>query len=111
MYGTILIPIIFVFSLKKGNSKNSKDILYTSKGKEEIKKCLKLKKFMQEYTLLKARKPEEISIYELYIPYAITLGVNNNYKNTIYDVFEKTELKNILQAIKRKKLKYKKTRG
>lgn len=84
-------------------SKNNKNVILTKKGKTEIKKCLKLKKFMTEYTLLNNRSVEEIAIYEEYIPYAIALGVNRKYKKTIYDIFEEDELRNILNTIRSNK--------
>ena len=49
---------------------------------------MKFKRFIQEYTLLKERSIEEIAIYESYIPYAIALDVNVQYKNTSFDIFD-----------------------
>lgn len=102
--GGILIALVVVFVINASvQSKNKKDIILTEKGKKEFKKCLKLKKFMTEYTLLGDRSVEEINIFESYIPYAIALGVNKVYKNTIYDIFDKEELKNIMGTIRKSK--------
>ena len=82
-------------------SKNNKNIILTKEGKENLKKCFKLKRFMTEYTLLDDRKPEEISIYEEYIPYAVALGINKEYKKTIYGIFDREELKDIIYSIRK----------
>ena len=52
---------------------------------------------MENYTLLKNRNVEEIVIYERYIPYAIALGVNVTYRNTMFDIFDEEELKSIIE--------------
>ena len=72
-------------------------IFLNKEGKEELKKWIKLKNFMENYTLLKNRNVEEIVIYERYIPYAIALGVNVTYRNTMFDIFDEEELKSIIE--------------
>lgn len=69
------------------SSVRTRYLLPTRKGKEAIKQCIKLKKFMEEYTLLKDRTVEEIRIYEKYIPYAVALDVNKKYEGTIFEIF------------------------
>ena len=69
------------------DSENTNEFL-SSYGESELKKWMKFKKFIQEYTLLKERSIEEIAIYESYIPYAIALDVNVQYKNTSFDIFD-----------------------
>lgn len=97
---SLLIALGFVlgYSTIYQNSDN-KHLKLTQKGEEEIKKCIKLKRFMEEYTLLEDRTPEEICIYESYIPYAVALGVNKKYYGTIYEIFGKEELKDIIEDI------------
>ena len=72
----------------------------TEHGEKVIKDCIKLKKFMEEYTLLKDRTVEELCVYESYIPYAVALGVNRKYEGAIFEIFDK-ELSNILEDIDR----------
>ena len=55
-----------------------------------------VKKFIKDYTLLKERTINEIEIYESYIPYAITLDVNVQYKNTKFDIFDENEIQSII---------------
>ena len=53
----------------------------TESGKNEIKKWMKFKKFIKDYTLIEERKIEEVVIYEKYIPYAMALGINKEYND------------------------------
>lgn len=72
-------------------------IFLNKEGKKELKKWLKLKRFMENYTLLKDRNMEEIVIYERYIPYAIALDVNVTYKDALFDIFEEEEFYSIIK--------------
>lgn len=85
IYGLMLATIFDFINYLIHVNKYNRDIYLTTKGKREIKNCLKLKRFMKEYTLLKDRKLEEVIIYEKYIPYAISLGINTRYEEIIFD--------------------------
>lgn len=99
MVGFLLALGFTFFYFVRGESKQNKNLKLTQKGKEEMSKSLKLKRFMEEYTLLDERTVEEIQIYEKYLPFAISLGVNKKYSNTIYNVFDSEELNEILKDI------------
>ena len=77
-------------------SSENTNVFLSSYGENELKKWMKFKKFIQEYTLLKERTIEEIAIYESYIPYAIALDVNVQYKNTKFDIFDEKEFESIV---------------
>ena len=77
-------------------SSENTNVFLSSYGENELKKWMKFKKFIQEYTLLKERTIEEIAIYESYIPYAIALDVNVQYKNTKFDIFDEKEMESIV---------------
>lgn len=77
-------------------SPENTNVFLSSYGESELKKWMKFKKFIQEYTLLKERTIEEIAIYESYIPYAIVLDVNVQYKNTKFDIFDEKEMESIV---------------
>ena len=77
-------------------SSENTNVFLSSYGENELKKWMKFKKFIQEYTLLKERTIEEIAIYESYIPYAIALDVNVQYKNTKFDIFDEKEMESII---------------
>ena len=72
-------------------------IFLNKEGKKELKRWIRLKEFMENYTLLKDRNMEEVVIYERYIPYAISLGINVTYKNTMFDIFDEEEFKSIIK--------------
>ena len=88
-----------VFS-KHYNSKDHTQLLLNSKGKEEFKKWMKFKKFMSEYTLIEDKNVEDVILYEKYIPYSIVLGINKNYKDTIFSVFDENVLDSVMEEIK-----------
>lgn len=77
-------------------SPENTNVFLSSYGESELKKWMKFKKFIQDYTLLKERTIEEIAIYESYIPYAIVLDVNVQYKNTKFDIFNQKEMESII---------------
>ncbi len=77
-------------------SSENTNVFLSQYGENELKKWMKFKKFIQEYTLLKERTIEEITIYESYIPYAIALDVNVQYKNTKFDIFDENEFQSIV---------------
>jgi len=90
-----IMSIIFSFKEKETNKRR-----YLNKnGKNELKKWIKLKKFIQEYTLIGEKNIKDIVIYEKYIPYAVVLDINNNYKGTIYSIFSE-EAEKLLKEIK-----------
>lgn len=48
---------------------------------KELKKIYSLKKFMKEYTLLEERKTEDVILFGRYIPYAMVIEENKDYRN------------------------------
>ena len=102
LYSVMIVCVVGMLVLVFINSMNSKavdKIDLNEKGKAEAKKWIKFKKYIEEYTLLKDRNIEDIILYEKYIPYAVALEVNLNYKDTIFSAFEKNEIKNIIKDI------------
>lgn len=97
-----IIPILIMFDYF--NSKVVQKINLNDIGREEAKNWIKFEKFVKEYTLLKDKNIEDIIIYERYIPFAIALGINLNYEDTIYSIFNKSELKEILADIADKEI-------
>ena len=95
----ILLPITLIAHIINLNIA-ARYMKLTEQGEKVIKDCIKLKKFMEEYTLLKDRTVEEVCVYESYIPYAVALGVNRKYEGAIFEIFDK-ELSNIFEDIDR----------
>jgi len=71
------------------------DVFLNVKGEEEVKKWLRFKKFIEEYTLIEDRTIGEIQIYEKYIPYSMALNINKEYKGL--ELFNKEEIQNLLK--------------
>lgn len=102
---TLLLPIVLLVStipiciIDDWNKKQENhDLHLNEKGKEELKKWLKFKKFISQYTLIKERTVEEIEIFEKYIPYAVALKENITYKNTKFDIFDESEMQKIIEG-------------
>lgn len=93
----ILSAFIVLYYIRYINIRN-RYLILTYRGKKAIKDCIKLKRFMKEYTLLKDKNVEEIHIYENYIPYAVALGVNSKYEETMFEMFGE-DLANIVEDI------------
>ena len=95
LLGTIVIIVFYYTIIKWATAKRG----LSKKGKEELKKCIKFKNYIEEYTLLEERNVEHIKIYEQYIPYAIALGVNKKCSGTIFEIFDKETIQEISEDI------------
>lgn len=96
MLGSMIGVLVGYQLINFVKSSENTNVFLSKYGKNELKKWMKFKKFIKEYTLLKDRKMEEIAIYESYIPYAIALDVNIQYKNTKFDIFDESEFQSII---------------
>ena len=88
-----MIAYYFISFIKNEQNTN---IFLSTYGKNELKKWIKFKNFIKEYTLLKEKTFEDIIIYESYIPYAVALDINVKYKDTKFDIFTENEFKSII---------------
>lgn len=93
----VLEPIIRVIIeyLRKGEYL---DGTYSVKGAREMKRWDKYKKFLQDYTLLKDKPLESVTILEKHIAYATVLNVNKSYTESFIEqlkVTHKINLENI----------------
>lgn len=89
LFNEKIIPI-FKLTNKKLNKKE----------KEELIKWIKFQNFIKEYTLISEKKIEDIIIYEKYIPYAMVLNINKEYKNDEVKYLIDYYMKNISPNIK-----------
>ena len=105
---TISTIILSSFSTFHSNDKIYK-LHLNAKGTKELKKWFRFKEFIKEYTLIDEKNMQDITLYEKYIPYAVALGINKNYKDTIYSVFNEFEIKKLLEDSKIDYLLYKNT--
>ncbi len=97
MIGT---AITIMFSAFWKRNKFTLSMNLNDAGKQELKKWIKFKKFMEEYTLMKDREIEEVVLYEEYLPYSIALGVNKKSDESLQKVFDNETLLNIQKVIK-----------
>ena len=88
-----LIGFQYISFIKSSENTN---VFLSKYGEEELKKWMKFKRFIKDYTLIEEKSVDEINIYESYIPYAIALGVNVKYKNKKFDIFDENELESIV---------------
>ena len=96
MLGAFLGTIVGYLYITFMKSSENTNVFLSKYGENELKKWIKFKKFIEDYTLLKDRSIEETTIYESYIPYAIVLDVNVQYKDTKFDIFDENEFESII---------------
>lgn len=101
--GTVLGFFIIMINILIQNVINREeniDMYLTESAKNELKKWIRFKKFIEEYTLLKEKRLEEIILYERYIPYAMVLDVNKKYSEELLKILNKEEIKIIYDSIR-----------
>lgn len=94
----ILDVALLMFSCFTDSNKLKQSKL-NENGKQELMKWIKFKNFISQYTLLNEKNIEDVVIFEKYIPFAMVLGVNKNYKDTIYALFDNNEIQKLLEDI------------
>ena len=94
----ILDVALLMFSCFTDSNKLKQSKL-NENGKQELMKWIKFKNFISQYTLLNEKNIEDVVIFEKYIPFAMVLGVNKNYKDTIYALFDENEIQKLLDDI------------
>lgn len=57
---------------------------YTNKGKREKRKLLGLKKYLEEYSLIKDRDLNAVIVWDEYLSYATAFGIPNKVTDKIY---------------------------
>ena len=65
--------------------KNSKDVVLTDKGKKEKLKLLKLKNYIDEYSLIKDRDLSSTIVWDKYLAYATAFEIPNKVTDSIYE--------------------------
>lgn len=77
---------------------NSKMLGYmgpTEKGKEEIRKLIAFKKFIQDFGAFASKNPEEVILWDYYLSYAQVFGLTKSILSTGYDKLVKNASFNI----------------
>lgn len=93
---SFLVKTVFVILLNIFIINLSNNIVLTTKGKEEQIKLLRLKNYINDYSLIKNRDLESVIIWDEYFAYAIAFGIPNKVVNSIcedwYDVNIKLQM-------------------
>lgn len=84
---TVLVFILNLYTIHK-----CKSIALSKKGREEQIKLLELKKYINDYSLIKNRDLESVIIWDEYLAYATAFGIPNNVTNKIYEKWYKMNL-------------------
>ena len=75
----IILDVAFLFMTKRQ--------FFTSKGKEERKKVLQLKKYLVEYSIMRQRDLQEVVLWDKYLAYATAFGIPNNVTKKMYEEY------------------------
>lgn len=73
----MILEIIFIIKTKKQ--------FLTSKGREEKRRILELKKYLEEYSIMEERDLQDIIIWDKYLAYATAFGIPNKITKKIYE--------------------------
>ena len=95
LIGALFVPLAMIVTVIVTH-KVLQNRMMNSMKDSEVEKWIKFKRFMAKYTLIKEKKPEEIIIYEKYLPYAMALNENKEYKTMWKDIIPKKEARRIM---------------
>ena len=95
LVGAVLVPLAMIVTVIITHKVFQNKMMNSMKD-SEVEKWIKFKRFMSKYTLIKERKPEEIVIYEKYLPFAMALNVNKEYKTIWKDIIPRKEARRIM---------------
>ena len=84
-YLVFFIITILTFALNLYTIYQTGMVALTRKGKKERAKLMELKKYINDYSLIKNRDLESVIIWDEYLAYATAFGITNNVTNSIYE--------------------------
>lgn len=98
------ISIFIIIKILKWLGKRLRNLIklpmiLSDKGKQEYKKILKFKYYLDEYTLIKDKELKHMAVLDWYIPYAIAVNTNKGYKKDIETVMEKLNIEKIFLEV------------
>lgn len=83
----IIFSILCIILFKLANRE-----ALTDKGKIERQKILELKKYIEEYSIIKDRDMQDIVIWDDYLVYATALGIPSKITKKIYEKYMNTNM-------------------
>ena len=75
----ILLDIILIIISRKE--------YFTKKGREERRKILEFKNYLEEYSIIEEKNLKDTIIWDKYLAYATALGMNNNITKKFYESY------------------------
>lgn len=96
---TFLVILLFFIIYKILNRDENLDMHLNDEAKEELKKWIRFENFIKEDILIKDKKYEHIVLYEQYIPFAMVLNINKEYKKEMIRILNKSEVNLIFDSI------------
>lgn len=88
-YATVIFSLYWIlvrfveYTLNKLKTQYVLPIFLTPKGKEERKKMLKFKQFLEEYTLIANKNIDAIVVFDWYIPYSFSVNTNKTLRSAL----------------------------
>lgn len=82
---TFLLIILLIICLNIYIIYQSQSNVLTRQGRHEQAELLKLKKYIDEYSLMKNRDLEAVVLWDEYLAYATAFGIPNKVTDTIYE--------------------------
>lgn len=79
------IITLLTFALNLYTSHQSQAVALTRNGKKEQAKLIELKKYINDYSLIKNRDLESVVVWDEYLAYATAFGIPNKVTNSIYE--------------------------
>lgn len=96
---TLVIIMILKWLGKRLGNIIKPPMVLSEKGKEEYKKILKFKYYLDEYTLIKDKELKHMAVLDWYIPYAIAVNTNKGYEKDIDNIMKELNIEKIFLEV------------
>ena len=84
-YFAFFIITLLTFALNSYTAYRCQAVALTKVGKKEQAKLMELKKYINDYSLIKNRDLESVIIWDEYLAYATAFGIPNKITDSIYE--------------------------
>ena len=84
-YFVFFIITLLIFALNLYTALQTQAVALTRNGKKEQAKLMELKKYIDDYSLIKNRDLQSVIIWDEYLAYATAFGIPNKVTDSIYE--------------------------
>lgn len=84
-YFVFFIITLLIFALNLYTALQTQAVALTGNGKKEQAKLMELKKYIDDYSLIKNRDLQSVIIWDEYLAYATAFGIPNKVTDSIYE--------------------------